>query len=80
MSYDNGINLNLTLVLDYLGLVAPLVLLLISIFVLQNKVKYLQVYLVGFLLNNVLNDFSLERYFILYFEISSSKNFIISLY
>lgn len=48
-------DLNLTLVLDYLGLVAPILLLLISIFVLQNKVKYLQVYLVGFMLNYVLN-------------------------
>jgi membrane-associated phospholipid phosphatase len=46
---------NITLLLDYFGLVAPLVLLLISTFLLQNKVKYLQVYIVGFILNNILN-------------------------
>ena len=47
--------LDIKLFLDYFGLVAPLVLLLISTFLLQNKVKYLQVYIVGFILNNVLN-------------------------
>ena len=48
-------NLNITLFLDYLGLIAPLILLLISTFLLQNKTKYLQIYIVGFILNNVLN-------------------------
>jgi membrane-associated phospholipid phosphatase len=46
---------NITLLLDYFGLVAPLILLLISTFLLQNKVKYLQVYITGFILNNALN-------------------------
>ena len=47
--------LDIKLLLDYFGLVAPLVLLLISTFLLQNKIKYLQVYIVGFILNNILN-------------------------
>ena len=53
---NNNFNgLNITLLLDYVGLFAPILLLLTSIFLLQNKVKYLQVYLVGFLLNYILN-------------------------
>ena len=47
--------LDIKLLLDYFGLVAPLVLLLISTFLLQNKIKYLQIYIVGFILNNILN-------------------------
>ena len=48
-------DLNITLLLDYLGLLAPIFLFFISIFLLQNKVKYLQIYIVGFILNNILN-------------------------
>ncbi len=46
---------DITLLLDYFGLMAPLVLLVISTILLQNKVKYLQVYILGFILNNALN-------------------------
>jgi hypothetical protein len=45
-------NANITLLLDYFGLLAPIFLFLISIFILQNKTKYLQIYIVGFILNN----------------------------
>ena len=48
-------DLNITLLLDYLGLLAPIFLFFISIFLLQNKVKYLQIYIVGFILNNIIN-------------------------
>jgi membrane-associated phospholipid phosphatase len=48
-------NANITLLLDYFGLLAPIFLFLISIFILQNKTKYLQIYIVGFILNNILN-------------------------
>lgn len=46
---------DISLLLDYFGLVAPLVLLIISTFLLLNKIKYLQVYIIGFILNNILN-------------------------
>ena len=49
---DDDIN---TLIIDYVGLYAPLILVFISIFVLQNKPKYLQVYIIGLILNNILN-------------------------
>jgi len=48
-------NLTVTLILDYFGMIAPAVLLVTSIFLLQNKIKYLQIYLVGFILNLALN-------------------------
>ena len=48
-------NLNITLMLDYFGVVAPAVLFVVSIFLLQNKIKYLQVYIAGFILNLALN-------------------------
>jgi membrane-associated phospholipid phosphatase len=41
--------------LDCLGALSPIILLIISIFLLQNKTKYLQVYVVGSILNNILN-------------------------
>jgi len=41
--------------IDYLGLMAPIFLFIISIFLLQNKMKYLQVYIIGSILNNILN-------------------------
>ena len=40
---------------DYLGLMAPIFLFIISIFLLQNKIKYLQIYIIGSILNNILN-------------------------
>ena len=48
-------NFNITYLIDYLGMMAPAVLLIISIFLLQNKMKYLQVYIIGSILNNILN-------------------------
>ena len=43
------------LFIDYIGLYAPIILIIISIFVLQNKTKYLQVYVIGVILNSILN-------------------------
>jgi membrane-associated phospholipid phosphatase len=43
------------LFIDYIGLYAPIILILISIFVLQNKPKYLQIYIIGLILNDALN-------------------------
>ena len=43
------------LFIDYIGLYAPIILIFISIFVLQNKTKYLQIYIIGLILNNILN-------------------------
>jgi membrane-associated phospholipid phosphatase len=40
---------------DYLGLMAPIFLFIFTIFLLQNKMKYLQVYIIGSILNNILN-------------------------
>lgn len=48
-------NFNLTYFLDYVGMMAPIILFIISIFLLQNKMKYLQVYIIGSILNNILN-------------------------
>jgi membrane-associated phospholipid phosphatase len=47
-------NINI-LFIDYIGLYAPLILIFVSIFILQNKTKYLQIYIIGLILNNVLN-------------------------
>lgn len=48
-------DINITLILDYIGFYAPLILIFISIIVLQNKIKYLHVYIIGLILNNILN-------------------------
>ena len=40
---------------DYLGLMAPIFLFICSIILLQNKIKYLQIYIIGSILNNILN-------------------------
>jgi membrane-associated phospholipid phosphatase len=47
---------SVTLLLDYYGMLAPLILFIFSIFLLQNKINYLKVYIVGFILNNILNS------------------------
>jgi membrane-associated phospholipid phosphatase len=47
-------NINI-LFIDYIGLYAPLILIFVSIFILQNKTKYLQIYIIGLILNNMLN-------------------------
>ncbi len=48
-------DLNITLLLDYIGLYAPIILLVTSIFLLQNRINYLKIYILGVLLNNVFN-------------------------
>ena len=48
----NDINI---LFIDYIGLYAPIILIFISIFLLQNKPKYLQIYIIGLILNDALN-------------------------
>ena len=48
-------NFNLIYLLDCLGMMAPGILFIISVLVLQNKMKYLQVYIIGSILNNILN-------------------------
>jgi membrane-associated phospholipid phosphatase len=46
---------SITLLLDYAGYYAPLILMITSIFLLQNKYKTLLVYIGGLILNSVLN-------------------------
>jgi membrane-associated phospholipid phosphatase len=48
-------NFNITYLIDCLGISAPVILFIISIFLLQNKTKYLQIYIIGSILNNILN-------------------------
>jgi membrane-associated phospholipid phosphatase len=48
-------DLDITLFIDYIGFYAPVILFFISIFVLQNKPKYLHVYIIGLILNSILN-------------------------
>jgi membrane-associated phospholipid phosphatase len=48
-------DLNLTLILDYIGAYAPIFLLLTSIFLLQSKINYLKIYIFGILFNNIFN-------------------------
>lgn len=50
---DNGSNI--ILLLDYLGIMAPIVLLVISIILLQNKNIYFKTYIIGYGLNIILN-------------------------
>lgn len=45
------------LYLDYIGLYAPLILFLLSIFLLRNMTQYLSFFVSGFILNNILNAF-----------------------
>jgi len=48
-------DLNITLLLDYIGAIAPIILLLTSIFLLQNRRNYLKIYIFGMLFNNIFN-------------------------
>jgi membrane-associated phospholipid phosphatase len=48
-------DINITLILDYIGFYGRLILIFISIFILQNKIIYLHVFIVGLILNNILN-------------------------
>jgi membrane-associated phospholipid phosphatase len=47
---------NIILLLDYLGVMAPIVLLVISILLLQNKKYYFKAYIIGYGLNILLNS------------------------
>jgi membrane-associated phospholipid phosphatase len=52
--FDSGFKFDINL-LDYIGLSAYVILFLLTVFLLQNKIKYLQVFVIGFFLNIVLN-------------------------
>jgi membrane-associated phospholipid phosphatase len=41
--------------LDNIGVFAPIILIVISVFLLQNKIQYLKIYICGIVLNNILN-------------------------
>ena len=47
--------MKLYLLLDYIGLYAPIILFILSIFFLRNMYKYLYFFVVGFIFNNILN-------------------------
>jgi membrane-associated phospholipid phosphatase len=45
----------LTKILDYIGVFAPIILFIFSIFLLHNKINYLKIYIFGYILNIILN-------------------------
>jgi len=47
--------MKLYLLLDYIGLYAPIILFILSIFFLRNMYKYFYFFVVGFIFNNILN-------------------------
>ena len=47
--------MKLQLFIDYIGLYAPIILFILSIFFLRNTTKYLSFFVVGFIFNNILN-------------------------
>ena len=47
--------MNLYLLRDYIGLYAPIILFLLTIFLLRNKTRYLLFFITGSILNNILN-------------------------
>jgi membrane-associated phospholipid phosphatase len=47
--------MKLHLFIDYIGLYAPIILFILSIFLLRNMTKYLTFFVVGFIFNNILN-------------------------
>lgn len=47
--------MDLLLLRDYLGLLAPLILFILSLFFLRNKTKYILFFIYGFVFNNILN-------------------------
>ena len=47
--------MNLYLFRDYIGLYTPIILFILSIFLLRNMKRYLKYFIVGFFLNNILN-------------------------
>jgi membrane-associated phospholipid phosphatase len=52
---SNNANSYINLFLDYIGVCAYVILFLLTIFLLQNKIKYLKVFVVGFIMNYMLN-------------------------
>ena len=40
---------------DYIGLYAPVILFLFSVFLLQNRINYLKIYILGLVLNSIIN-------------------------
>jgi membrane-associated phospholipid phosphatase len=47
--------MDLLLLRDYIGLLAPLILFILSLFFLRNKTKYILFFIYGFVFNNILN-------------------------
>jgi membrane-associated phospholipid phosphatase len=47
--------MKLHLFIDYIGLYAPIILFILSIFFLRNTTKYLSFFIIGFIFNNILN-------------------------
>jgi len=47
--------MNLYKLRDYVGLYAPIILFILSLFLLRNKKIYLMIFVSGFILNNILN-------------------------
>jgi hypothetical protein len=57
--------MKLYLLRDYIGLYAPLILFVLTLFLLRNMKNYLQFFVSGFILNNIL-----KGYLILIFQLS----------
>jgi len=49
--------MNIIFCLDYIGLFAPIILFILTLFLLRNMITYLKYFIVGFILNNALNIF-----------------------
>ena len=47
--------MELYLLRDYIGLYAPVILFILTLFLLRNMPNYLQYFVVGFIFNNILN-------------------------
>jgi hypothetical protein len=47
--------MKLHLLIDYIGIYAPIILFILSVFFLRNMPKYLSFFVVGFMFNNILN-------------------------
>ena len=45
----------ISILLDYIGAYAPIILFISSIFLLQNRINYLKIYIFGLILNSILN-------------------------
>ena len=47
--------MKLDLLTNYIGLYAPIILFILSVFLLRNTTKYLSFFIIGFIFNNILN-------------------------